>query len=200
MDNNNPQTIDAEQDIATTEVEVSEVSEVQPQGNEPEMPEIDPNMFAQVQEMMDKLERAETLERELNEQKAKYLRLLAEFDGYRRRMAQEVQDAQGLGIAKAAETLCPILDDLSRAVELGKANPASVLGGVEQVLDSSYRLFEKLDLYATGNEGEIFDPTYHEALSVVPGEVDDQIVQVYQRGFRLGEKLVRPARVVVSKR
>jgi molecular chaperone GrpE len=61
-------------------------------------------------------------------------------------------------------------------------------------------IFEKLGLSATGKEGETFDPQWHEALQVVPGEQDDTVVQVFQMGFRMGERLVRPARVVVSQK
>ncbi|MBB6100042.1 molecular chaperone GrpE [Deinobacterium chartae] len=187
--------LEAQQDAKTVDAEQRAASET-----EDEDPAFDPAMFAQVEEMMKKLERVDELERELNAQRDRYARLMADFENYRRRTSQDVLEAEQRGVAKAAETLFPVLDDLSRAVELGRANPASIIGGVETVLGSLQRLFEKLGLEATGKEGEKFDPAFHEALSVVPGDEDDVIVQVYQTGFRMGDRLVRPARVVVAKK
>ena len=62
------------------------------------------------------------------------------------------------------------------------------------------RVAEFLVDLSAGREGEVFDPRWHEAIQVVPGDEDDRIVTVYQLGFRLGDRLVRPARVVVSRR
>ncbi|GGJ54789.1 nucleotide exchange factor GrpE [Deinococcus roseus] len=160
----------------------------------------DPNMMAGVQEMMAKLQRADELEKEIGDLKGKYARLLADFENYRRRTNQDVLDAQSAGVGKAAEALFPIHDDLDRALQAAQQNPESVLGGIQGVYNNLIRAFEKLGLEQTGKEGEQFDPNFHEALTVVPGEQDDVIVQVYQSGFRIGSKLIRPARVVVSKK
>ncbi len=164
-----------------------------------DMPDLDPNMFAQVEEMMGKLQKYDELERENADLKGRLSRLAADFEGYRRRMGQEVQDAEGAGVSRAAETLLPIFDDLSRALEMGGNDPAKILPGLQNVQGALLRSFEKLGVSAVGQEGETFDPALHEALQVVPGDRDDVIVQVYQVGFRLGDRLVRPARVVVSR-
>lgn len=190
-------TIDAEnpeQEAREVETEQREEAEL-----EDEDTAFDPAMFAQVEEVMQKLERAEELERELNDTRGKYARLLADFENYRRRTNQDVIDAQGSGVAKAVEALLPMFDDLSRAIEAAQKDPAGIVGGVSSVRDGMLRTFERLGLTQTGAEGEAFDPAWHEALSVVPGDRDGVILQVYQVGFRLGDKLVRPARVVVMK-
>ncbi|PYE56199.1 nucleotide exchange factor GrpE [Deinococcus yavapaiensis] len=180
------------------EAQVVEVEQEQATSVEDEDDAFDPAMFAQVQEMMEKLQRAEELERELGDLKGRYARLLADFENYRRRTNQDVLDAQGVGVAKAAEEMMPIYDDLTRALEFGKNDPSKIVSGLESVSALILRTFEKLGLSPTGKEGEAFDPAFHEALSVVPGEQDGVILQVYQVGFRMGDRLVRPARVVVS--
>ena len=161
---------------------------------------LDPNMFAGVQEMMDKLQKADDLERENNDLKGRLARLAADFESFRRRTAADAADAQAKGTADAAEALMPVYDDVSRALEMGSADPAKLIPGMQNVQNKVLSVFEKLGLSATGKEGETFDPQWHEALQVVPGEQDDTVVQVFQTGFRMGDRLVRPARVVVSKK
>ena len=161
---------------------------------------LDPSMFAGVQEMMDKLQRSDELERENNDLKGRLARLAADFESFRRRTASDAADAQAKGTADAAEALMPVYDDVSRAIEMGTADPAKLIPGMQNVQQKVLTIFEKLGLQATGKEGDTFDPQWHEALQVVPGEQDDTVVQVFQTGFRMGDRLVRPARVVVSKK
>ena len=161
---------------------------------------LDPSMFAGVQEMMDKLQRSDELEHENNDLKGRLARLAADFESFRRRTASDAADAQAKGTADAAEALMPVYDDVSRAIEMGTADPAKLIPGMQNVQQKVLSVFEKLGLSATGKEGDTFDPQWHEALQVVPGEQDDTVVQVFQTGFRMGDRLVRPARVVVSKK
>ncbi len=161
---------------------------------------LDPNMFAGVQEMMSKLQKADELERENNDLKGRLARLAADFESFRRRTASDAADAQAKGTADAAEALMPVYDDVSRALEMGSADPAKLIPGMQNVQNKVLSVFERLGLSATGKEGDTFDPQWHEALQVVPGEQDDTVVQVFQTGFRMGDRLVRPARVVVSKK
>ncbi|GGQ93481.1 nucleotide exchange factor GrpE [Deinococcus ruber] len=160
----------------------------------------DPAMFGQVQEMMDKLQKSEELERENAELKNRLGRLAADFESFRRRTADDATEAKAKGTADAAEALMPVFDDISRALEMGSGDPAKLLPGFVNVQNKVLSVFEKLGLSATGQEGEHFDPQWHEALQVVPGEEDDVVVQVFQRGFRMNDRLVRPARVVVSRK
>ncbi|WP_425147962.1 nucleotide exchange factor GrpE [Deinococcus sp.] len=160
----------------------------------------DPAMFGQVQEMMDKLQRVDDLERENNDLKGRLGRLAADFESFRRRTADDASEARSKGTAEAAEALMPVFDDVSRAIEMGSGDPAKLLPGMQAVQSKVLSVFEKLGLSATGQEGEAFDPQWHEALQVVPGDEDDVVVQVFQRGFRMNDRLVRPARVVVSKK
>ncbi|GAA5513143.1 protein GrpE [Deinococcus carri] len=163
-------------------------------------PGMDENMFGQVQEMMARLERAGELEQENADLKGKLGRLASDFENYRRRTQEDVEAAQNQGVAKAAERLMPVYDDLDRALGMGSSDPAKLLPGVQAVQSKVLGIFSGLGLEATGQEGEHFDPRWHEAIQVVPGDQDDVIVQVYQLGFRMGDRLVRPARVVVSRK
>lgn len=163
-------------------------------------PGMDEGMFAQVQEMMGKLERADELEKENAELKNRLGRLAADFESYRRRTQEDVDAAQGQGVAKAAEALMPVYDDLDRALSMGTGDPAKLIPGMQAVQNKVLLVFGGLGLEATGREGEVFDPRWHEAIQVVPADEDDVIVQVYQLGFRMGDRSVRPARVVVGKK
>lgn len=163
-------------------------------------PEMDENMFGQVQEMMAKLERVDELEKENAELKNRLGRLASDFEGYRNRTSSESADAQSKGVSKAAEALMPVYDDMERAVSVGVDDPTKLIPGMQAVQNKILTIFAGLGLEVTGREGETFDPQWHEAIQVVPGDEDDQIVQVYQLGFKMGDKLVRPARVVVSRK
>ncbi|EYB66997.1 protein grpE [Deinococcus phoenicis] len=188
-------TIDA--DSADLDIHAEDDADFQmPEG----FPGMDENMFGQVQEMMARLERVGELEQENADLKGKLGRLASDFESYRRRTQGEVGDAESVGVAKAAEQLMPVYDDLERAVTMGSGAPASLIPGVQAVQATVLRVFGGLGLEATGREGEHFDPRWHEAIQVVPGDQDDVIVQVYQLGFRMGDRLVRPARVVVSRK
>ena len=163
-------------------------------------PDMDENMFGQVQEMMAKLERVDELEKENADLRGKLGRLAADFEGYRNRTAQESAEAQSKGVSKAAEALMPVYDDMERAVSVGVDDPAKLIPGMQAVQNKILTIFAGLGLEVTGKEGETFDPQWHEAIQVVEGDEDDKIVQTYQLGFKMGDKLVRPARVVVSRK
>ncbi|GAA4000101.1 hypothetical protein GCM10022631_08840 [Deinococcus rubellus] len=169
-------------------------------GGFPGMDGMDEGMFAQVQEMMAKMERADELEKENADLKGRLGRLAADFESYRRRTQDDVSAAEGSGKAKAAEAMMPIYDALDRAVTMGAEDPAKLIPGMQAVQASVLRVFSSLGLEATGKAGEHFDPQWHEALQVVPGTDDNTIAQVYELGFKMGDKLVRPARVVVTQK
>ncbi|MBZ9713885.1 nucleotide exchange factor GrpE [Deinococcus multiflagellatus] len=198
------QTPDTEAQATETELDVPETDtdnlEEDQDAAFPGLDGMDEGMLGQVQEMMAKLQRADELEKENADLKNRLARLAADFESYRRRTQDDVQAAQGQGVSKAAEALMPIYDDLDRAVSMGAADPAKLIPGMQAVQGKVLGVFSGLGLDATGKEGEAFDPQWHEALQVVDGEQDDVIVQVYQVGFRMGDRLVRPARVVVSKK
>ncbi|GAA5334861.1 MULTISPECIES: nucleotide exchange factor GrpE [Thermus] len=141
--------------------------------------------------------RLQAAEEELKRFKDQYLRLLADFDNYRKRMEEELRLREREGVLKAVRALLPILDDLERALEFAEARPESILQGVKAVREGFFRILAGLGVEEVPGEGERFDPRYHEAIGLLPGE-PGKVARVFQRGFRLGEALVRPARVAVG--
>ena len=142
-------------------------------------------------------ERLKAAEAELKGLKEKYLRLLADFDNYRKRMEEELKAREREGVLKALRALLPVLDDLDRALEFAEASPESIRQGVRAIRDGFFRILAGLGVEEVPGEGEAFDPRYHEAVGLLPGE-PGKVAKVFQRGFRMGEALVRPARVAVG--
>mgnify|MGYP003521576805 FL=1 len=142
-------------------------------------------------------ERLKAAEEELKGLKDKYLRLLADFDNYRKRMEEELKAREREGVLKALRALLPVLDDLDRALEFAEASPESIRQGVRAIRDGFFRILAGLGVEEVPGGGEAFDPRYHEAVGLLPGE-PGKVAKVFQRGFRMGEALVRPARVAVG--
>ena len=164
------------------------------------MPGIDPDMMAQLEEFQKKLQRAEDLEREVAEWKTRYVRLQQDFENYRRRTGEDVIEAKSGGSAEAVEALLPIFDDLSRAIDAGVKDPATLLPGLSSVRENFLKTVSGFGVQQVSGKGATFDPMVHEALGVQPGDEDDKILEVFQTGFVLKGKLIRPARVIVSKK
>jgi molecular chaperone GrpE len=132
-------------------------------------------------------------------------RAQADFDNYRKRMAAEVQAAAARGKAELARELIESVDNLERA--LGAAgidpegdSPDGLAHGVLLVFRGLREVLTRNGIEAVDPKGERFDPTLHEALSTLPapGVESGTVVEVMQKGYRLGEQLIRPARVVVA--
>jgi molecular chaperone GrpE len=162
-----------------------------------DFPDMNPEMFAQLEEK--KIARADDLEREVAEWKTKFSRLYADFESYRRRMGEEVIDAKTAGESKAVEAMLPMLDDVSRALDAGVSDPSTLIPGFSSVRENFLKTLSSFGVESVPGKGEVFDPNVHEAIGTGPGDQDDMILEVYQAGFTIRGKLVRPARVLVSK-
>jgi molecular chaperone GrpE len=132
-------------------------------------------------------------------------RTKADFENYRRRMTAEVQAALGRGKAEVVREVVPVLDDLERALQAAGLDPEGdsedgLAHGVLLVFRGLRETLERAGVEAVDPTGERFDPNSHEALStiVVDGAESGTVVETMQKGYRLGEQLVRPARVVVA--
>jgi len=129
-----------------------------------------------------------------------YLRLAADFDNYRKRVAREHAELAKRANERLLNELLPVLDDLERALEAASAHEEAKLEeGVELVHRSLAALLERHGLTPIETEGA-FDPHVHEALLAQPGEGAEpgSVLQVLQKGYRLGDRVLRPARVIVS--
>jgi molecular chaperone GrpE len=132
-------------------------------------------------------------------------RTKADFENFRKRMASEVQGATARGRAELLRDVVPVLDDLERAIEAAGLDPEGdsedgLAHGVLLVFRSLRDALNRHGVEAVDPKGEKFDPTVHEALLTQPteGVEPGTVIEVMQKGYRVGEQLVRPARVVVS--
>jgi molecular chaperone GrpE len=129
-------------------------------------------------------------------------RTQADFENYRKRVARESALAQQRGVAKLAKELLPALDNLDRALEAA-AQDDPLLDGVRLVRSELSDSLARVGVESFSPLGETFDPALHEAMATVPAAADGggasgTVVEVYQPGYRLGESIIRPARVVVA--
>ncbi|HET9197475.1 MAG TPA: nucleotide exchange factor GrpE [Solirubrobacterales bacterium] len=127
-------------------------------------------------------------------------RTKADFENYRKRVAADVQAAAARGKAEVAREVIDAVDNLERALEAGGGDGDDLASGVEMVLGGLRETLKRHGIEAVDPQGEKFDPNQHEALSTMPveGTESGTVVEVMQKGYRLGEQLIRPARVVVS--
>jgi molecular chaperone GrpE len=146
---------------------------------------------------------------ELLSQRDEYLdlakRTKADFENYRRRMGADVLAATGRGKAEVLRDVLPVLDDLERAIQAAGLDPEGdspdgLAHGVLLVFRSLRDSLVKNGVEAVDPTGERFDPQAHEALSMqaADGVESGTVVETMQKGYRLGEQLIRPARVVVA--
>jgi molecular chaperone GrpE len=144
-------------------------------------------------------ERIALLERERDEYLADVKRVAADFDNYRKRAAREQESLVARAHERLVKDLLPVLDDLERALEAAEQHEEAKLeDGVRLVHRELRGTLEKEGLVEIETDGE-FDPHVHEALLSQPSEEDDgAILQVIQKGYRLGDRVLRPARVVIS--
>lgn len=129
-----------------------------------------------------------------------YLRLAADFDNYRKRVARDQADVARRANERLLNELLPVIDDLERALEAAAAHEEATLEeGVRLVHRSLSGLLERHGLSEIVAEGP-FDPHVHEALLTQHAEGAEQgsVVQVLQKGYRLGDRVLRPARVIVA--
>jgi molecular chaperone GrpE len=129
-------------------------------------------------------------------------RTQADFENYRKRVARESALAQERGVAKLAKELLPAIDNLDRALAAA-ATDDPLLDGVRLVRSELSAALARVGVESFSPDGETFDPSVHEAMATVPqppegGARSGTVVEVYQPGYRLGESIIRPARVVVA--
>jgi molecular chaperone GrpE len=131
-----------------------------------------------------------------------YLRAVAELENYRKRMDRELENARKYAIERFAQELVSVADSLEAGINAGTANSGSaLLEGSTATLKQLLRAFDKAGIKVIDPKGQPFDPAWHEAM--VAQESRDQpantVLSVIQKGYSLNGRLLRPARVIVSK-
>ncbi len=139
------------------------------------------------------------LEAERDEAIDRWKRAAADFDNFRKRAARERDEYVTLANERLVKELLPILDDLERALDaVGEHEEATVEEGVRLVHRSLASLLQRNGVEEISTEGQ-FDPHVHEALLSQPSEAEEgSVIDVVQKGYKLGDRVVRPARVVIA--
>ena len=146
-------------------------------------------------------ERVAKAEAEAAAMRDKYLRLQAEWDNYRKRTAEEAGEMRVRAAEKLMGDLLPVMDDFERAIAHAEANgDAGLLDGVKAISTKLSESLGKHGLETIDPAGEAFDALEHQAVGQVEDASvpDETVAQVYQKGYRLGKKIIRPAMVTIS--
>ena len=164
-----------------TEEVIEETVEVQEEIPAEEVPEVNPS------------------EEKYNAEHDAHLRLAAEYDNFRKRTIKEKEASYGNGKADAVEKMLPVYDNLERALNQETAD-AAYKKGVEMTMAELVKIFTSLGVEIFGNVGEQFDPNLHNAVMHIENEEleENSISAVFQKGFKIGDKVVRFAMVQVA--
>ena len=167
--------------------ELQEEPQEKPQ-EKPETPET-PDQSGAVQELQEKLDA----------QHEAHLRLAAEYDNFRKRTQKEKEASYANGKADTIGKLLPIYDNLERALHQ-PTEDAAYKKGVEMTMTELEKIFQGLGVNAYGQAGDTFDPNLHNAVMHTDDESQGEnvITQVFQKGFRMGERVIRFAMVQVA--
>ncbi|MBQ2383393.1 MAG: nucleotide exchange factor GrpE [Oscillospiraceae bacterium] len=138
-------------------------------------------------------------EAKYNAERDAHLRVAAEFDNFRKRTIKEKEASYGNGKADAVEKMLPVYDNLERALHQPTEDEA-YKKGVEMTMNELVKIFTALGVEIFGNVGETFDPNLHNAVMHIENEElgENVIAAVFQKGFKIGEKIVRFAMVQVA--
>lgn len=145
----------------------------------------------------------EKLQEELGKEKDKFLRLFAEFENYKRRTAKERIENMKSANQEVMVAMMPILDDFDRAMpELAKSADADMLKGVELIHDKFKNTLQQKGLAQVEvSAGDDFNADFHDAITQIPAPTEDlkgKIVDVIEKGYKLGDKIIRHPKVVVG--
>src|SRR5262245_24487164 len=142
------------------------------------------------------------LEKDKKDNWDRYLRAAADLENLRKRQRRELDDARFDTKSKVLKEMLPVVDNLERAIEHASAQTGTnpIVEGVQLVLRQFMTAFERLGVDPVDAAGQPFDPNLHEAISQLESDQPPgTVVQVLQRGYRSGDRLLRPALVVVAK-
>ena len=152
-----------------------------------------------VEEIVEEVVEVNPWEEKYNAERDAHLRLAAEFDNFRKRTVKEKESSYGNGKADAVAKMLPVYDNLERALNQ-ETSDAAYKKGVELTMNELLKIFTGLGVEVFGNVGDAFDPNLHNAVMHIDSEELDEntISQVFQKGFKIGDKVVRFAMVQVA--
>ena len=162
-------------------------------------PIVEEEIQAEVAEEITETPEINPFEEKYNAEHDAYLRLAAEFDNFRKRTTKEKEASYGNGKADTVAKLLPVYDNLERALNQETAD-AAYKKGVEMTMTELVKIFTGLGVEIFGNAGDSFDPALHNAVMHIENEElgENTIAAVFQKGFKLGDKVIRFAMVQVA--
>lgn len=188
---------DKDAEPAAEQVEESNSEE----GQEAASSEDGDDIAAEAEAVVAEAERIAKAEQEVAALRDKYLRLQAEWDNYRKRTAEEAADMRIRAAEKLMGDVLPVLDDFERAIAHAEGGgEAGLLDGVKAISTKLNEVFAKHGLEVIDPAGQAFDALEHQAVATVDDASvpDETVSQVYQKGYRLGKKVLRPAMVTLA--
>lgn len=145
-------------------------------------------------------EELEKLKEEYNDFKVKHLRVLAEYDNFRKRSASEKSQIYNNAVSDTVNKILPVADNIERALAMEGGSAEDIKKGLEMIAGQFANAFEALSITAIGEVGEKFDPEVHNAVSHIDSEdLEENVVSaVFQKGYKIGDKIIRHAMVQVA--
>ena len=152
-----------------------------------------------IEEVVEETAEVNPWEEKYNAERDAHLRVAAEYDNFRKRTVKEKEQSYGNGKADAVAKILPIYDNLERAMNQACTDEA-YKKGVEMTMTELIKILNSLGVEIFGAEGDLFDPNLHNAIMHLDDESipENTITQVFQQGFKMGEKIVRFAMVQVA--
>ena len=196
-----PTETEGEEALEAEVIEADEANEASKAGEAEVDPELAAEADAAVAGVASESELVAQAQAEVAEWKDKYMRLHAEWDTYRRRTNEQREAEKVRATEKLVTSLLPVLDDFERTIDYATNNgEAGLLGGVQAVHTKLVDTLVKGGVEVIDPAGEAFDALEAQAVATVPDETqpDETVAQVYQKGYRMGTKVLRPAMVTVT--
>ena len=152
-----------------------------------------------IEEVVEETAEVNPWEEKYNAERDAHLRVAAEYDNFRKRTVKEKEQSYGNGKADAVAKMLPVYDNLERALNQ-PTEDAAYKKGVELTMNELVKILTSLGVEIFGNVGDAFDPNLHNAVMHIDSEElgENVIAQVFQKGFKVGEKVVRFAMVQVA--
>ena len=152
-----------------------------------------------IEEVVEETAKVNPWEEKYNAERDAHLRVAAEYDNFRKRTVKEKEASYGNGKADAVAKMLPVYDNLERALNQ-PTEDAAYKKGVEMTMNELVKIFTALGVEVFGNVGDEFDPNLHNAVMHIDSEElgENVIAQVFQKGFKAGEKVIRFAMVQVA--
>ncbi len=196
-DKNIKDNIPEEETVETADCECECECEAETKEDKKDKKKSDKKLKAEIEALRAEIEKKDAAIAEADD---KYLRLMAEYDNFRRRSREEKDAVYSNAVSDAVSELLPLFDNLELASKYTGDNAAEAAKGVEMILSSVPGILEKLNVTAFGEAGEQFDPNIHNAVMHVDDENygENEIIDVFQKGYKHGDRVIRFAMVRVA--